>query len=93
VWNLVLAYKSYNRGKGRKSAQFPHAIYLERLHFRNEYLINRLYPLRETIINLTGATEFKSIAFLSNIYQDISNLTGRTTWITEQKGQSAFGIL
>lgn len=90
VWNLVLSCQTCNRGQGGKSAQLPHSSYLQRLHSRNEYLINSLHPLRETIINLTGATDQKRISFLTNIYQLSSDLTGGSTWITEQKGPAVF---
>ncbi|WP_214770746.1 HNH endonuclease domain-containing protein [Exiguobacterium sp. s133] len=90
VWNLVLSCQACNRGQGGKSAQLPHHSYLQRLHSRNEYLINSLHPLRETIINLTGATDQKRISFLTNIYQMSSDLTGPATWFTEPKGPAVF---
>ena len=46
-----------NRGECGKFAQVPAIPYLERLHKRNEFLINSHHPLRETIINQTGKSE------------------------------------
>jgi len=40
-----------------KSAQVPAKPYVQRLHARNEWLIDSHHPLRETIIAQTNATE------------------------------------
>ena len=54
VWNLVLSCKTCNRGVQGKFDRIPSLRLLERLHSRNEYLIESLHPLRETLINQTG---------------------------------------
>lgn len=64
VWNLVLACRSCNRGQGGKSARVPHENLLARLHARNEFLIGSHHPLRETLIEQTGATEAARRAYL-----------------------------
>lgn len=67
VWNLVLACPNCNRGEGGKFAKVPHIKYLERLHRRNEFLINSHHPLRETIIAQTGNTEQERRKFLNDV--------------------------
>jgi hypothetical protein len=64
VWNLVLSCKDCNRGKDGKSALLPSPQLLERLHARNEFLIESHHPLRETIMGQTGSTEIERIQFL-----------------------------
>ena len=69
VWNLVLACQECNRGTGGKFERIPKIQFLERLHARNEYLIDSHHPLRETIINQTGKDTPKRIKFLQQIDQ------------------------
>lgn len=69
VWNLVLACTDCNRGTKGKSARIPDLRLLERLHFRNEYLISSHHPLRETIIAQTGASEPLRRDFLQTKYR------------------------
>ena len=69
VWNLVLACQDCNRGTDGKFERIPQIPLLERLHARNEYLINSHHPLRETIINQTGKDTPKRIEFLQNMDQ------------------------
>ena len=69
VWNLVLACQDCNRGTGGKFERIPKIQFLERLHARNEYLINSHHPLRETIINQTGKDTPKRIKFLQQMDQ------------------------
>ena len=57
VANLVLACKECNRGESGKFDRLPSIPLLERLYFRNEYLIKSHHPLRETLISQTGLTE------------------------------------
>jgi len=66
VWNLVLADASVNR---HKSARVPELRFLERLHRRNEFLIESKHPLSETIANQTGPTPEKRRQFLRHHYQ------------------------
>jgi hypothetical protein len=47
VWNLVLACQQCNRGIGGKSDRVPTLHLLERLHLRNEFLIESHHPLRD----------------------------------------------
>jgi hypothetical protein len=48
----------------------PSLPYLERLHARNEWLIDSHHPLRETIIRQTGASEPDRRGFLQDRYDD-----------------------
>jgi hypothetical protein len=68
VWNLVLACSSCNRGEHGKFAQVPQLRFLERLHRRNEFLIESHHPLRETLITQTGGNEALRRAFLQEAY-------------------------
>ena len=69
IWNLVLACHDCNRGAGGKFALVPSTKYIQRLHRRNEFLINSHHPLRDTIIKQTGKTEEERIKFLKNVDQ------------------------
>lgn len=89
VWNLVLACQECNRGSKGKFAKVPAVKYLERLHKRNEFLINSHHPLRETIIRQTGATESERRSFLQEVdKRAISLLIHR--WETEKRGPVTF---
>ena len=68
VWNLVLACKDCNRGHDGKFAKLPNTQLLERLHTRNEFLIGSHHPLRETLMQQTGATEADRRSFLQTQY-------------------------
>jgi hypothetical protein len=68
VWNLVLACTDCNNGVGGKSARIPTIPLLERLETRNNFLIASHHPLRETLINQTGATESSRRRFLSDFH-------------------------
>ena len=63
VWNLVLSCRDCNQSK---SARVPKATLLARLSRRNEFLIGSHHPLRETLIQQTGATPSSRNAFLSD---------------------------
>ena len=67
VWNLVLSCASCNRGKEGKFALVPVIEYLERLHQRNNYLIESHHPLRETLMWQTGETEEQRRDFLQQM--------------------------
>ncbi|WP_200235215.1 hypothetical protein [Advenella mandrilli] len=57
VWNLVLACKECNRWQdGGKASNLPQKKFLDRLHHRNEYLIESNHPLKETLHSDMGAT-------------------------------------
>lgn len=65
-WNLVLACQNCNRGAAGKFAHLPHGRYVNRLHRRNEYLIQSHHPLRESLIASTGASTQHRLKFLTN---------------------------
>jgi hypothetical protein len=69
VWNLVLACQECNRGVGGKSDRVPTLQLLERLHRRNEFLIESHHPLRETLMLQTGSRAEDRIAFLNDFHQ------------------------
>ena len=73
VWNLVLACQECNRGTSGKFARIPELRYLERLNKRNNFLVSSHHPLRETIMNQTGATETDRRTFLQRVYNDASH--------------------
>ena len=70
VWNLVLACKGCNRGRGGKSARVPSIKLLYRLKKRNDFLINSHHPLRETLIAQTGGSEAVRKSFLQKTYNE-----------------------
>jgi hypothetical protein len=70
VWNLVLACRDCNRGAGGKSARVPSLRFLERLHQRNEFLIESHHPLRETLMGQTGASWDTRRRFLQRAYAE-----------------------
>lgn len=89
VWNLVLACKNCNRGESGKFARAPAIKHLEKLYKRNEYLISSHHPLRETLMNQTGRTEWERRAFLQAMdNRAINYLIQR--WDTEQVGEAVF---
>ena len=71
VWNLVLSCAVCNRGKHGKFDRIPSAKLLDRLFGRNEYFIGSHHPLRETLINQTGASVTVRRAFLADVYQKV----------------------
>jgi 5-methylcytosine-specific restriction endonuclease McrA len=84
VWNLVLACQNCNRGAGGKFDRMPHRRFLERLHTRNEFLIESHHPLRETLMQQTGQSKSGRQSFLWNNYLDAA--TGpliNTNWEPE----------
>ena len=68
VWNLVLACADCNAGVGGKFARIPTIALLERLETRNNFLIASHHPLRETLMNQTGATVSARRRFLSDFH-------------------------
>ena len=69
VWNLVLSCRECNRGSRGKFARVPSLKLLERLSRRNEFLIGSHHPLRETLLQQTGATTSLRNSFLNDYYQ------------------------
>lgn len=88
VWNLVLSCKDCNRGSLGKFEKLPALELVERLHKRNEYLINSHLPLRETLIRQTGKNETQRISFLQRQYN-----IGKTNLITTWKPIAIKGII
>ena len=85
VWNLVLACTACNNGVGGKSARIPTTPLLERLEIRNNFLIGSHHPLRETLINQTGATERARRRFLSDFHnRALARLFH--TWEPDERG-------
>jgi hypothetical protein len=78
VWNLVLACPRCNRGVNGKSNRVPSLTLLERLHTRNEFLINSHHPLRETLVGQTGTTESDRRGFLNSFH------TRALAWLIHQ---------
>ena len=68
VWNLVLSCRACNRGSGGKSDRVPSVRLLERLHTRNEFLIESHHPLRETLMTQVGLTEADRRAYLIDFH-------------------------
>jgi hypothetical protein len=90
VWNLVLACQACNRGPRGKFDRIPSLRLLERLHTRNEFLIGSHHPLRETLMNQTGARVEDRVAFLNEVYKSVQ-LNPDTAWETEVIGSIGFG--
>jgi hypothetical protein len=89
VWNLVLACRDCNRGANGKFARVPTINLLERLSRRNEYLIGSHHPLRETLIQQTGATISARTAYLNDVHQR-AWVALIHLWEPEAKGPSLF---
>lgn len=89
LWNLVLACGNCNRGEGGKFVKIPHVSLLERLHKRNEYLINSHLPMRETLIQQTGYNEKQRRSFLQNQHTTAVNLMIQT-WKPKSRGNTIF---
>jgi len=62
---------------------------LKRLHTRNEYLIGRHHPLRETLINQTGINEKTRQQFLQKSF-NFSKEHLIHVWQPRQQGSSLF---
>ena len=89
VWNLVLACQTCNRGTKGKFTQLPELTFLERLHRRNNFLIDSHHPLRETLIQQTGADELARRQFLQAMYHQSKELLVRN-WKPEYEHEPAF---
>ena len=70
VWNLVLACKQCNRGVGGKFQSVPSVRLLERLSTRNDWFISSHHPLRETLIQQTGASPENRRDFLGDFHTE-----------------------
>ncbi|MBY6107313.1 HNH endonuclease [Ferrimonas balearica] len=89
VWNLVLACPECNRGEQGKFARIPSLLLLERLHRRNEYLINSHLPLRETLMSQTGRTTERRAQFLQTQY-NIAKQRLIHQWQPQARGEATF---
>lgn len=72
VWNLVLACKTCNRGVSGKFDLIPHSTLIDRLHKRNNFLIDSHHPLRETLMTQTGLTEELRLQYLQQVFTNAS---------------------
>lgn len=90
IWNLVLACRECNRGRGGKSDRVPSVSLLERLHRRNEFLIGSDHPLRKTLIAQTGPTEADRISFLNRVHAEATRLRTTKLWHPVQRFEAAF---
>lgn len=90
VWNLVLSCLSCNRGQGGKFDRIPEKRFLERLHKRNEFLIESHHPLKETLINQTGKIQNQRITFLQSVYRDARNSIVSAQWKPQYEFETAF---
>ena len=89
VWNLVLACQTCNRGQSGKFSKLPAVVLLNRLHTRNNFLIESHHPLRETLIIQTGASEPSRRGYLQEAYKRAKELLIQT-WTPETKHEPAF---
>jgi hypothetical protein len=89
VWNLVLACKACNRGKGGKFDFVPSLLLIERLHKRNEFLIASHHPLRDALMMQTGTLKQERAAFLQKNYD--ATVTQRIAcWHPAQRAAAVF---
>jgi len=89
--NLVLACTDCNRGVNGKFANLPALPLLQRLHDRNEYLITRHHPLRETLMVQTGFSTEKRQQFLQDAYNcSITHYGFNQKWQPPQQGIAVF---
>jgi len=91
VANLVLACSECNRGSRGKFEQIPALHLLERLHTRNEYLIDSHHPLRETLIAQTGNRSKQRQEYLQAAYNCGTLFTGsRHKWQPQAQATAVF---
>ena len=76
-------------GENGKFARVPSLKYLNRLHKRNELLIDSHHPLRETLMMQTGRNEKERRAYLQGMYRLAKNHL-IFEWETELKGKVLF---
>jgi hypothetical protein len=83
VWNLVIACRSCNRGRNGKFDAVPSGRLVERLHERNNWLVDSHHPLRETVMIQTGVDAAARAAFLRD-----RQLVARNSLIHEWEPES-----
>lgn len=89
VWNLVLACQECNRGTSGKFSRVPSLGLVERLHARNNYLIESHHPLRETLISQCGSTMDERGSFLQAHYTKAVELL-QHTWHPVPQADASF---
>jgi 5-methylcytosine-specific restriction endonuclease McrA len=89
IWNLVLTCRRCNRGADGKFALVPDRRYVERLHVRNNFLIDSHHPLRETLIKQTGSTELQRRSFLQTKYH-FAKSSLIHDWAPREESEAAF---
>lgn len=89
LWNLVLACRDCNSWQS-KSDQPPHARYVERLHRRNEYLIESEPPLRPTIVGQMGTTPEARAQTLLAAFAEVTVNGARSVWEADEAGEPVF---
>jgi hypothetical protein len=90
-WNLVLACATCNRGPAGKHAALPSERYVQRLHKRNEYLIESNHPLKQSLIAMTGVDVAARRRFLRSVMSDARQLANGTVgWIAPAEGFPLF---
>lgn len=90
-WNLVLACPTCNRGPAGKHAALRAERYVQRLHKRNEYLIESNHPLKESLIAMTGGDRSFRRRFLQSVMRDARQLaSGPTGWVAAEEGLPLF---
>ena len=89
VWNLVLACRECNRGANGKFHKLPNRDLLQRLHTRNNFFVDSHHPLRETLLEQTGASELARRQYLQQAYQNAREMLIHT-WTPETKYEPAF---
>ncbi len=90
LWNLVLACPLCNRGENGKFEQMPAFRFVQRLHKRNEWLIQSHKPLRETLFKLAGRQEKARKNFLLSVYSEALGYSGEDFWDTDSRGSEVF---
>lgn len=91
VWNLVLTCTNCNRGPKGKFDQIPSLRLLQRLHARNEYLIQSHHPIRETLMLQTGRTRQERADLLQRVHTLAKQLRVHD-WEPDHQGRAMFNV-
>lgn len=90
IWNLTLSCTRCNRGPGGKFDRVPAIELLNRLHTRNEFLIESHHPLRETLIRQAGSTRDQRRAFLQRHHSQAVALLIHGDWRPRDQWEPVF---
>ena len=92
ISNLVLSCQKCNRGEDGKFEKLPSLDLLDRLFYRNEYLITSHHPLRETLIAQTGISTHNRQNYLQDIYNCATMYVGagKKKWEPKPQGVAVF---